>query len=149
MFGPLSGWCVTAVPCGHSRSPECWGKRLARVVARRIGAPFIQIFADRPVAGTSHPKEFAKLPPLKQIDSAFDRVLVVDDVATSGWHIEEILTALRLTGSSAVAVAWISGTIADGDVERAIDRECRLPRVADVMKGLPRATDIARRLGAA
>ena len=34
-----------------------------------------------------------------------------DDLATSGWHIEESLTALRSLGASTSAFVWIGGTV--------------------------------------
>ncbi|GGC68479.1 phosphoribosyltransferase [Chelatococcus reniformis] len=104
---------VTTVPCGHSRRPDCFGKQLAVAVADRLAAPFQQCFEDRFVRGASHPKEFRKLAPISWIDvtSHPGIVLLVDDVATSGWHMEEALTALRGKGCAAVGIAWISGTV--------------------------------------
>jgi hypothetical protein len=109
VFGPLAGAVITSVPCGHSRVPDCLGKRLAQAVAARLAVPFVQVWEDRFVAGVSHPKEFAKLPPLEWIERPQSRVIVIDDVATSGWHLEEALTALRSAGLEAFGVAWIGG----------------------------------------
>jgi hypothetical protein len=58
---------ITCVPCGHSRRHDCFGKRLAQSVAAALGLPFLQIFSDRFCSGVSHPKEYAKLPPLQSI----------------------------------------------------------------------------------
>jgi hypothetical protein len=38
-------------------------------------------------------------------------MILVDDLATPGWHVEESLAALRRLGASASAFVWISGTI--------------------------------------
>jgi orotate phosphoribosyltransferase len=38
-------------------------------------------------------------------------MIVVDDLATSGWHVEESLNALRSLGVSASAFVWITGTV--------------------------------------
>ena len=38
-------------------------------------------------------------------------MILVDDLATSGWHVEESLTALRQLGASASAFVWITGTV--------------------------------------
>jgi len=103
---------ITSIPCGHSRRPDCFGRQLAQAVADRLGLPFRQVFADRFCTGVSHPKEFAKLPPLEQIADPFPSMIVIDDLATSGWHVEESLTALRRLGVSASAAVWISGAIA-------------------------------------
>jgi hypothetical protein len=102
---------VTCVPCGHSRRPDCLGKRIAQAV-EGLGLPFLQVFADRPCSGVSHPKEFAKLPPLEQIADSVSSMLLVDDLATSGWHVEESLTVLRRLGAAASAFVWIGGTVA-------------------------------------
>jgi predicted amidophosphoribosyltransferase len=102
---------ITCVPCGHSRRPDCLGKRIAQAVADGLGLPFLQIFADRPCSGVSHPKEFAKLPPLEQVAEPLPSMILVDDLATSGWHVEEALTTLRNLGASASAFVWITGTV--------------------------------------
>jgi len=102
---------VTSVPCGHSRRPDCLGKQIAQAVAEILGLPFRQIFADRPCSGVSHPKEFAKLPPLERIANPRPSMILVDDLATSGWHVEESLTALRSLGTSASAFVWITGAV--------------------------------------
>lgn len=103
---------ITCVPCGHSRRPDCFGKRLAQGVAELLGLPFVQVFGDRFCSGVSHPKEYSKLPPLDQIADPVSSMLLVDDLATSGWHVEEALTALRKLGASASAFVWIAGTVA-------------------------------------
>jgi hypothetical protein len=62
----------------------------------------------------SHPKEFNRIPPLERSDAfgaAASPVLIVDDLATSGWHLEEALTNARDGGLSAVGAAWISGSV--------------------------------------
>ena len=98
LYGGRSAGAISTVPCGHSRRPDCFGKQLAQAVARSLGLPFLQVFADRPCSGVSHPKEFRKLPPLQQIADPVSSMILVDDLATSGWHVEESLTALRRLG---------------------------------------------------
>jgi hypothetical protein len=102
---------ITCIPCGHSRRPDCFGKRLAQCVAEVLGLPFLQVFADRFCTGVSHPKEFVKLPPLEQLADPLPSMIVVDDLAVSGWHVEESLLALRSLGVSASATVWISGSV--------------------------------------
>src|SRR5262249_25718880 len=99
--GLLSGWTATSVACGHSRRPDCFGKRLAQAVAEALALPFGAVFDDRFVAGVSHPKEFRKLPPLQWVRRPDGPMLVIDDIATSGWHIEEALATIRGLGVSA------------------------------------------------
>jgi hypothetical protein len=112
--GPGLADAVTCVPCGHSRRPDCFGKRLAQAVAEVLGVPFMQIFADRPCSGVSHPKRSVKLPPLEQIVNPPRSIIVVDDVATSGGHLEQAVLALRRLGVAASAVTWISGSSTGG-----------------------------------
>lgn len=102
---------ITSVPCGHSRRPDCFGKRLAISTAARLGAEFTQFWADRYCSGSSHPRQNALLPPLEWLGRPERPVIVVDDVATSGWHLEEALIALRSAGVSALGIAWIGGQV--------------------------------------
>jgi hypothetical protein len=111
LCGDRAADAVTSIPCGHSRRPDCLGKQIAQAVAEALGLPFVQVFADRPCSGVSHPKEFAKLPPLQRIADPCSSMILVDDLATSGWHIEESLTALRGLGASASAFVWITGAV--------------------------------------
>ncbi len=114
LFGTERADAVTCIPCGHSRRPDCFGKRFAQAVAEALGMPFVQVFADRPRNGVSHPKQSAKLPPLRQIATPPGSTIVVDDLATSGAHLEQAVLALRQIGVAASAVAWISGARAAG-----------------------------------
>ncbi|HEV2099279.1 MAG TPA: phosphoribosyltransferase [Stellaceae bacterium] len=75
---------------------------------------FVQIFADRPRNGTSHPKQSAMLPPLVQIAAPPKSAILIDDLATSGGHLEQAVLALRQLGVAASAVAWISGSRTGG-----------------------------------
>lgn len=111
LFGSLPGWTVLSTAVGHSRRPDSFAVRLAEAVAKEISRPFVKIFADRFVSGGSHPKEFANLPALQLRAEVTSPILLVDDVATSGWHMEEALTKLRSLGAPAFGVAWISGTV--------------------------------------
>jgi hypothetical protein len=109
--GDRAAAAIASVPCGHSRRPDCLGKQIAQSVAAALDLPFLQVFADRPCSGVSHPKEFGKLPPLERIADPSGSMILVDDLATSGWHVEESLTALRRLGTAASAYTWITGTV--------------------------------------
>lgn len=111
MFGTLEGWTVSTTAVGHSRRPDSFAVRVARHVARKLHRPFVKVFDDRFVAGVSHPKEFSDLPPLVLRYSSHRPILLVDDVATSGWHLEEAMMLLRARGIPAFGIVWISGTI--------------------------------------
>lgn len=109
LLGPTPDYLVTNVACGHSRRPDCFGKRLARRVATLAGAPYVQVFADRFVRGSSHPRAALRLPPLRWITTPDRMCVVVDDLATSGWHLEEALGELRRDGVAALGIAWLGG----------------------------------------
>ena len=111
LFGHFAGWIATSVACGHSRRPDCFGKRLGQAVAGELALGFAEVFEDRFVDGVSHPKEFSKLPPLMYRDKPAAPVLVVDDIATSGWHLEEALGMIRELGLPAFGAVWIAGTV--------------------------------------
>jgi hypothetical protein len=111
LCGDRAADAITSVPCGHSRRADCLGKQIAQAVAEAFGLPFLQVFADRPCSGVSHPKEFAKLPALQRIADPHPSMILVDDLATSGWHVEESLTTLRRLGASASAFVLITGTV--------------------------------------
>lgn len=112
LAGGLSGWTVTAVPCGNSGTEECFGKRLGRATAAELGLPFAQIFEDRLVeGGSSHPRRFDRLGPLTWRERPAGPVLLVDDLATTGLHVAQALGALRGEGCAALAVVWISGEV--------------------------------------
>src|SRR5271156_3364925 len=108
LLGPgASSWSTTSIACGHSRRPDCFGKRLGQAVAQRLKTAFLEVFQDRFVRGASHPKEFRKLPPLIWHEKPTGPLLIVDDVATSGWHIEEALGRVRDLGLPALGLVWI------------------------------------------
>jgi hypothetical protein len=111
LVGAPKGWLVTTVPVGHSRRPDSFAVQVAGGVASRLGLEFDKVFADRFVAGSSHPKEYRKLPPLCRLRGVATPAIIVDDVATSGWHLEESLTHLRAMSVPVLAVSWISGSV--------------------------------------
>lgn len=113
-YVPVPDAVVTSVPCGHSRRPDCFGKRLAQAVAAEVGLPFVQAWGDRFCEGVSHPKENSRLPPLTWESRPATLTIVIDDIATSGWHLEEAVTALRSIGVPAIALAWIGGSVGEG-----------------------------------
>jgi hypothetical protein len=99
---------VVSVPCGHS-GPGCFSSLLAQAIASRAGVRCIPLFEDMCLAGSSHPKTNATRPKMRisgLVDPS-DRVLLVDDVATSGAHIAEATNLLRQAGCAVLPIAWI------------------------------------------
>lgn len=114
--GSVAG-SVTSVPCGHSRRADCAGQQLAQATSIELGIEYRARFADRFVSGSSHPKEFKVLEPAYIVDNTpSPLVLVVDDVATSGWHLEDALGALREAGFCSLGIVWISGESAASEL---------------------------------
>jgi hypothetical protein len=101
------GWTVTNVAAGHSGG-NSFGARLAIAVTERLSLGYLQVWRDRSIKGTPHPKEFRRLPPLDMLAKPIGATLVIDDVATSGYHMWEALMALRGLGIPAAGIARIS-----------------------------------------
>jgi hypothetical protein len=110
LFGAGFFRSVTPVACGHSRRPNCLSAVMAMGLADLLETAMVRAFRDRFVSGSSHPKEFASLPPLEIVAMPAVPCLVVDDVATSGFHMHEALTALRSAGVPSFGAVWVSGT---------------------------------------
>ena len=108
LFGEPRVGCVVPVPGGHSRSDECLSVQLARALARNLKVPFVNALSQPPRKGRSHPSKNAALKPPKLVtDQAHEAVLLIDDVATSGRHIELAIHALRSMTQHVTAIAWI------------------------------------------
>jgi hypothetical protein len=107
LTGNPGDWTVSNIAAGHSGG-NSFGARLAAAVAEPLMLNYVQVWHDRPIKGASHPKEFRRLPPLDMLDPPIGATLVIDDVATSGHHMWEALTALRSLCIPAAGVAWIS-----------------------------------------
>lgn len=107
LHGPHAFHLVVPVPCGNSGSSDCFSVRLGRVVAREIDAGFGDLIEHSLLKGSSHPmrsRNFAK-PRLKS--AVRGKVLVIDDVCTTGRHLSMSIWALREGGADAFGLAWI------------------------------------------
>lgn len=98
---------VTAVPCGHS-GPNGFSQQLGRMVAQEMQISFEEVFAYKPVSGSSHPKTNISRPHMRMIKRPAGNTLLVDDVATSGAHIAEAGMLLRKVGTNVTPIAWIA-----------------------------------------
>ena len=111
LLDPRPPWIVTSVAPGHSRERYSWAVLLAIAAAERLHLPFQELFQPRPDRGSSHPRRNQALPPLRWAQIPTGPVLIVDDIATSGWHLEEALRMVRERDHPAIGVAWICGTV--------------------------------------
>jgi phosphoribosylpyrophosphate synthetase len=101
---------VVPVPSSRGRLGNGFSERIARAVARKTNSEFIAALAIAPTTGNSHPRKNAKRPAMRRLaDLASKIVLIVDDVATSGSHIEEATRLVRESARSSFAIAWIGG----------------------------------------
>ncbi len=99
---------IVPMPCSHSRSESCLSAEIARALGAISGLPVVRGLRIPP-GGASHPKKNAKRLPMSLAETVPGPVLLVDDVATSGAHIEEAVKILRPGSGSVMAVAWIGG----------------------------------------
>ena len=97
---------VVGVPCGNS-GPGCLSQKLAEKIAARFGSEFAVGFENFPQLGTSHPKNNVRLGRPKAIRAFDGPVLLVDDVATSGSHVELSTKALRKVAPAVFPIVWI------------------------------------------
>lgn len=98
---------VVPVPCGHSGREDCFSYRLGDQVARELDAGFGDVLESRPVKGSSHPRQSQKFVKPKVKLAVRGKVLVVDDVCTTGRHLSLSVSALRGGGADAFGLAWI------------------------------------------
>lgn len=115
LFGSAGFKAIVPMPCGHSRGDSCLSLEIARALGLVTGLPVIQAFLSEPVKGVSHPKENLKRPPLKLARVINEPVLLVDDVATSGAHIEEAVKLLKPACGAVLPIAWIGGDSAENE----------------------------------
>jgi len=98
---------VVPVPCGNS-GPGCLAERLAEATALRLTVPMIAAFEPIAVKGSSHPRRNARRPAMVLAEAPKVPVLLIDDVATSGRHIEEAALILRRTAPAVLPLVWIA-----------------------------------------
>lgn len=107
LFGRTAFASVVAVPCGHS-GPDCLSRQIACAVATLLGRQSQDAFEPLPVQGSSHPRRNAGRPAMKLVATPDQPVLLIDDVASSGAHIEEATRLLRAAGVVVFPLVWIA-----------------------------------------
>jgi hypothetical protein len=105
-YGRVSNCVVVPMPCGNS-GPGCLSCKLGEAVARRLDIECVQAFADIPTTGSSHPRKNINRPRMKCLRRVEKHVILIDDVATSGAHIEE---ACKLLSDACAIwpVVWVA-----------------------------------------
>jgi hypothetical protein len=99
---------VVPVPPGSSRMADSLSVLLARRLAVELGAESHNcLLAPSTPQGRSHPKKSAQLGPYRIKEKIEGWTLLVDDVASSGRHMELAHKALKASGVPVVGLAWI------------------------------------------
>jgi predicted amidophosphoribosyltransferase len=107
VYGATKDAVVVAVPCGHS-GQNCLSHQIAAALALRLGVPHVAAFEPLKLTGSSHPKTNAKRPKMKLTAPVEQRVILVDDIATSGAHIEEAAKLLQKSAKAVWPIVWIA-----------------------------------------
>lgn len=107
VHGDLHNAVVVPIPCGHSGS-ECLSKKIAKVLAQRIGVEIVEAFEPIRISGSSHPKTNVRRPAMKLRQPPDKTVILVDDVASSGAHIEEACRLLSKHVPAIWPVVWVA-----------------------------------------
>jgi|GEM_PF-1100162 len=109
LIGVRAFYAVVPMPCGHSPANSCLSRDVAHILGRKLALPVIDALYLPRSRGSSHPKTNITRPPLRLAHSVPGPVLLVDDVATSGQHLEEASLLLRPSAGAVLALAWIGG----------------------------------------
>ena len=108
-FGATPFKHVIPVPCGSSGKKECLSTLLARSVAGLIGAAYspVLINAGAVRQGSSHPRKSSRLPGYTCETLPDGPFLLIDDVVTSGKHLEMAANALKPSAQLMLIIAWL------------------------------------------
>jgi hypoxanthine-guanine phosphoribosyltransferase len=108
VYGTPRDCVVVPVPASHS-GPNGLSHRLALELASQLDLDAVEAFAPPPVNGkSSHPRKNATRAEMKLLRVIDQPVLLVDDVASSGSHIDEAAKLLRGKSPSVWPVVWIA-----------------------------------------
>jgi hypothetical protein len=110
LVGAKAYRCVVPVPCGHSPvGGPCLANEMAIAMGAALDLPVINAFAHLGQKGSSHPKQNLKRAKMQLVQQVPPSAILIDDVASSGVHIDEAATILRQAGVNVFSLAWISG----------------------------------------
>lgn len=109
LMGPGGFRSVVPVPCGHSLPGQCLSRHVALELGRLLTIPVVESLRLPQSEEGSHPRKNARRSRMTALRLPDGPVLLVDDVATSGEHIEEACRLLRAGGVPVMALAWIGG----------------------------------------
>ena len=100
---------VVPIPGGNSGRKRSFSVLIAEAVAKLMELPCQNVLVGEALTvGKSHPKKSTTLKPYSLSEEITGNVLIVDDITTSGRHIELATLALRQTCNYCTAVVWIA-----------------------------------------
>ena len=100
---------VVPVPGGSSGKKESFSMRIARRIASNLEIDYTPVLQAAPVRiGASHPQKSLRLQPYTVTDKIDGNVLIIDDVATTGRHMERANEVLRPMAKYCASVVWIA-----------------------------------------
>ena len=100
---------VVPVPGGSSGKKESLSMRIARHIALNLEIDYAPVLQSAPVKkGASHPQKSLRLPPYTVSSKVDGNVLIIDDVATTGRHMERANEVLRPMAKYCASVVWIA-----------------------------------------
>lgn len=100
---------VVPIPCSRSHPDACLPSLLAEKLAARLGLTPLRALALDPANGGSHPKANVARPKIRLVLEVTQPIILVDDVVSSGAHMEEGMKLLRPGAKAVFGVAWIGG----------------------------------------
>jgi hypothetical protein len=102
--------CVVPVPGGNSGDTQSFSVLVATEVAALLNIPCedLLLSPNKPAKpGKSTPRKSANLKPFNVTRGVDGPILVVDDVVSSGKHMEMAISALRQQANAVYGIAWI------------------------------------------
>ena len=108
LYGNLFN-ALVPIPGGSSGTERSFSVRVAEKLARELNIPMSMALQAAPVPiGKSHPSKSASLQPYVPVNPPVGNILIVDDVASSGRHIELATNALRNSANYVSSIVWVA-----------------------------------------
>jgi hypoxanthine-guanine phosphoribosyltransferase len=98
---------VVPIPPGSSGDANSFSVMLAQEIAIELNVTFCNALESQGQRGKSAPIKSAKLKPYSLKETVTGPILIIDDVASSGAHMELAIKALQQHSKAVYGVAWI------------------------------------------
>lgn len=107
LFAGMKFDAVVPIPGGSSGMSNSLSVQIGERVAAKLNIPCLNCLENKTTIGASHPKQSMKLKPYSVLGKISGTVLLVDDIATTGTHLEKAHFALTRENVAVFAIAWI------------------------------------------